>query len=66
MKMTRRKLGAAVIAPAVLLAQAPTPPLPATPEEELAAAREQNRRNAEALDKFRVPMPTEPAFLFKA
>jgi hypothetical protein len=64
MKITRRRLGAAVLAPAALLAQTP-PPLPTSPEEELAAVRDQNRRNSEALDKFQVPMATEPAFLFK-
>ena len=66
MKITRRKLGAAMMAPAVLLAQAPQPPIPATADEELAAVKEQNRRNAEALDKFRVPISAEPAFVFKA
>jgi len=63
--MTRRKLGAALIAPGVLLAQAPPPAIPANREEELNAAREQNRRNAEALVKVRVPMAVEPAFMFK-
>jgi hypothetical protein len=66
MKMTRRRLGAAVLAPAAMLAQAPAPPIPATPEQERAAVKEQNRRNAETLDKFKLPMSTEPAFLFKA
>ena len=65
MKITRRQLGAALLAPAALAAQAP-PAVPSTPEEELAATREQNRRNSEALDKFPVPMATEPAFQFKA
>jgi hypothetical protein len=67
MKITRRKLGAALIAPAALLAQPPAPPpIPSNPEEELAAIREQNRRNAQALDEVRVPMTVEPAFQFKA
>ena len=66
MKITRRKLGAAMIAPAALLAQAPPPPIPATREEELAAVKEQNRRNAEAINKVKLPMSTEPAFTFKA
>ena len=65
MKITRRRLAAA-LAPAVLRAQAPPPPIPATMEEELAAVREQNRRNADILAKFKVPMEAEPAFLFKA
>jgi hypothetical protein len=67
MKITRRKLAVAVVAPAALLAQ--TPPstaIPANPQGELAAAREQNRRNAQALDGFKVPVTTEPAFQFKA
>jgi hypothetical protein len=41
-------------------------PVPSTPEEELKAARASNRRNAEVLQKFKVPMATEPAFQFKA
>ena len=65
MKITRRKLGAVVLAPAALLAQTPAP-IPANPEEELAAMREQNRRNAQALNEFEVPMAAEPAFQFKA
>jgi len=64
MKITRRQLALAALAPAALAAQTP-PPLPANREEELAAIKEQNRRNAEALDKVKVPMATEPAFLFK-
>jgi len=66
MKITRRKWGAVVIAPAALLAQSQPPPIPSNPEEELAAIREQNRRNAQALDEFRVPMSAEPAFQFRA
>jgi hypothetical protein len=67
MKITRRKLAGALVAPVALAAQAPAPPpIPRTPEEELAAVREQNRRNAQALDSFKLPMETEPAFQFKA
>ena len=65
MKITRRKLGMAVLAPAMLAAQTPAP-IPSTAEEELAAVREQNRLNAQALDKVSVPMALEPAFQFKA
>jgi hypothetical protein len=65
MKITRRRLGMAVIAPAALAAQTPAP-IPSTAEEELAAARQQNKLNAQALDKFRVAMAVEPAFQFKA
>jgi hypothetical protein len=70
MKITRRGLvlGGAGVSAAPLLAQAPQAPpaVGSTPEEELAAARKQNASNAAALDKFRVPMATEPAFQFKA
>ena len=67
MKITRRQLTA--LAPAALLAQSqpPTPPpIPANPEEELAAARAQNQRNSAALEKFSIAMSAEPAFQFKA
>ncbi len=61
MNVTRRSLIAgAVAAPAIAQAA------PATPEAELEAARESLRRNAEALAKVKVPVETEPAFLFKA
>jgi hypothetical protein len=68
MKITRRELGAAALAPAALLAQTPPqpPPVPASPAEELAAMKDLNRRYSEALDKFPVPMAAEPAFQFKA
>jgi len=66
MKLTRRQLAAAVAVPA-LLAQAPPPaPLPQNPDEELKAARNQNRQIAEALAKFPLPITTEPATHFKA
>ena len=65
MKITRRKLAAA-LAPAALLAQAPQPPIPSNPDEELAATRAQNQRTSQALDKFAVPMAVEPATVFKA
>ncbi len=60
MKLTRRELAA-------LAAAAPAQPqAAASPEEELKAARERNRRNAETLAKFAIPPGTEPAFQFKA
>ena len=65
MKITRRQLGMAALAPAALTAQTP-PPIPANAEEELAAVREQNKLNAQALDNVSVPMALEPAFQFKA
>ena len=65
MKVTRRKLAAAVIAPsAASLAQAQRT-VPAA-DEELAAARERMRANSQSLGRENVPMPTEPAFQFKA
>lgn len=67
MKITRRKLALAVLAaPAAMPAQTPQPPIPANAEEELAALREQNQRNAQALDEVHVAMAVEPAFIFKA
>ena len=66
MKVTRRKLAAVVLVPATAaLAQNP-PPVPATPDQELTAARERSRQVAAALAEQTVPMTTEPAFSFKA
>ncbi len=70
-KLTRRQLAAAVSASAVLLAQPataqpPAAPLPQNPDEELKAARDQNRQSAEQLAKFSLPMATEPAVHFQA
>jgi hypothetical protein len=65
-KLTRRQLAAAAISAPVLLAQNPPPPLPQNPDEELKAARDQNRQISEALAKFPLPMTTEPATHFKA
>jgi hypothetical protein len=65
--MTRREL--ILVAPGALLAQTPQqtqPPLPKNADEELAAARETQRRNAEQLAKVVLPMATEPAVHFKA
>ena len=64
-KLTRRELAAALSAPA-LLAQTANPPIPKNPDEELKAAREENRRNSEQVAKFPIPMSTEPAIRFKA
>jgi hypothetical protein len=71
MKISRRRLmqsavigAGAALSPAAL---AQTPAQPAAPETDfLAAARDQARRNAEALAKADLPMSTEPAFSFKA
>jgi hypothetical protein len=63
-RITRRTLAGAILTPAAL-AQTQAP-IPRTPDEELAAIREQNGRNSEALAKLQVPIATEPAFQFKA
>lgn len=65
MKLTRRKLAVAMLGPAAALGQG-SPPQPRNAEEELAAARENAKRNAGELAKVRIPMATEPAFRFKA
>jgi hypothetical protein len=64
-KLTRRQLAAAVSAP-VLIAQTSPPPIPQNPDEELKAARDQNRQISEQLAKFPLPMLSEPATHFKA
>ena len=63
-EFTRRELAVSLVGVAAL-AQAPSPPLPANPEEELKAARDQARQNADALSKAPLPMQAEPAFVFK-
>jgi hypothetical protein len=60
--LSRREL-AAFLAAAPGLAQSPAA---RTPAEELRAATEQVRKNAQALAKIAVPIATEPAFQFKA
>jgi hypothetical protein len=60
MKLTRRALATAMLAPAAL-AQTP-----AAAEDDLKAARDRIKANGEALAKVEVPMSTEPAFQFKA
>jgi len=67
MKMTRRKLAAALAAPAL----AGTIPSAATaqttaPADPLEAAKAGIKANSDALAKEEVPMSTEPAFQFKA
>ena len=66
--MTRREI--LLAPPAALLAQTPTqtpqpPPIPQTPEAELQAAREQQRRNGEQLSAVKLPMSAEPACHFR-
>ena len=64
MKLTRRQLATALTS-AAALAQIPSGP-PATPDEELKAARDRVKANGAALAKQEVPVATEPAFQFKA
>ena len=64
--MTRRQLAAVALSAPVLVAQPQAPPLPQNPDDELKAAREQNRQIGEALAKFPLPITTEPAAHFKA
>ena len=72
-KFTRREIATALSASAALLGQTPAPPLPQTPppaprlspDEELQAARDSIRQNAEQLAKFPLPMSAEPAAHFK-
>ena len=60
MQLTRRKLAAALVAPA---AAAQTQPAAV---DEVQAARDRIKANADALAKVELPMATEPAFQFKA
>jgi hypothetical protein len=66
MKLTRRKLAAAVLGSAATAMSQTQPTLPASADEELQAARERQRANAQALAGQQVAMPVEPAFQFKA
>jgi hypothetical protein len=70
MNLSRRHL-LALIGTGPLAAEAAaqtqaTPAAPATAEERVAKAREDNRKSAERLSQFSIPIHTEPAFLFKA
>lgn len=62
-KMTRRQLAAA-LASSAALARAQEEPK-ATPDELLAQEKKDVREGSEKLEKFNVPMATEPAFVFK-
>ena len=66
MKLSRRGMlalaGASAFGTAV--AQTATPQPEAKPDP-LTAAREENRQAAERLAGFRIPMSTEPAFVFR-
>ena len=67
MKLSRRTILALAGAGAAL-AQTPAAPsgASASPADALEKAREENRRSAEDLAKFDIPMSTEPAFIFRA
>jgi hypothetical protein len=62
MQLTRRKLAAAILAPAAVA----LPQTQSQPPDELAAARQRMKDNASALAQIDVPTPVEPAFQFKA
>lgn len=64
-KITRRALGSLMAAVAASAQQAPAP-LPSSPEEELAAARNTAKANFDQIAKVKLPMSTEPATHFKA
>jgi hypothetical protein len=67
MILTRRKLASAILNSAAATALAQTQPSPpATPDEELKAARDRIRATSETLAKQPVPIETEPALQFKA
>ena len=63
MKLTRRQLAAALSATAIAKSQ--TPPQ-SQPADELQAARDRLKANADALAQHELPMSVEPAFRFKA
>ena len=63
MQLTRRKLTAALLAPAAV-AQGQNPP--ASADDLDAAARARLKSDSDAIAKVDVPMSTEPAFSFKA
>jgi hypothetical protein len=64
MKLTRRKLAAALVSATAVAAQQPQPVL--APADDLKAARDRMQANAAALAATPIPMATEPAFQFKA
>jgi hypothetical protein len=65
MKLTRRKLASAMLAPAAAAAARQSAQGPA-PDGLVEAARERYETNFAAVKKVKVPMATEPDFLFRA
>jgi len=64
MKLSRRELAVAVataVTPIAPQAEAQT-----APTDLAKTVRDANQRNSEALAKLEIPLPTEPAFQFKA
>lgn len=64
MKLTRRKLAAALVSGTAMAAQQTQPAAPAS-DPDLKAARDRLQANAAALTATTIPMATEPAFQFK-
>ena len=69
--MTRRELAAFLVAvpglaAAPVVAQTVREPEPATPDDQLAAAKDDLRQAAAQLAKAKLDITTEPAFRFKA
>ncbi|MCD6360839.1 MAG: hypothetical protein J7M38_08225 [Armatimonadetes bacterium] len=63
--LTRREVAAALLAAAPALAVDNSLQAPAAQGDPLAAARKQLRRSLEKMEEFDLPMPVEPAFIFK-
>jgi len=66
LKMTRRDLAAVLGSAAAVAAVRAQDPAAGQPEDLNAAAKEQLRKDGEAMAKVELPMSTEPAFQFKA
>jgi hypothetical protein len=66
MKLTRRHLASAVLAPAAAATALVQTQPSAASEDLLQAARDRIKANTELLAKQEIPMATEPAFQFKA
>ena len=62
MKLTRRQLAATIAAVTTVSAAPQAQPA----ADDLTAARERLKTNANALSSVQLPMSTEPAFQFKA
>ena len=62
--LRRRDLALPLIA-APLLAQTALPPVPASAEAELQAARDNTRQARQKLAAYEVPLDIEPAFSFR-